>query len=206
VFFRLPTKSLIFYSFLLHYQFTLTSLKNNQYQMSHPDLKAACWDEAVRYMSRVEFANESRLAYDTARINGWLDDICMHMRPVKKTARRGHWDDLENCQLEALKYWTRTSFSKRSGGAYQAAQKRGWLEIVCSHMKPSLMTVPHGYWDIKDNCRNEAKQYCTRNEFKRGSPSSYNAARMNSWLDEICSHMKSPHHKCYEVLPRLEPV
>ena len=39
---------------------------------------------------------------------------------------------------EALKYRSRKSFSKGSGGAYSAALKKGWIDEVCSHMKQLL--------------------------------------------------------------------
>jgi hypothetical protein len=36
--------------------------------------------------------------------------------------------------VEALKYKTRLEFCKGSPGAYDSARKKGWLDIVCSHM------------------------------------------------------------------------
>jgi len=41
----------------------------------------------------------------------------------------------------------------------------------------------------KEKCFIEALKYETRGEFKNKSPFSYNAARRNKWLDEICLHM-----------------
>lgn len=41
----------------------------------------------------------------------------------------------ERCFNEALKYDSRAVFKKKSGGAYNASTKGGWLDNVCSHMK-----------------------------------------------------------------------
>ena len=41
----------------------------------------------------------------------------------------------------------------------------------------------YGKW-TKQMCNNEAKKYKTKEEFKRGNNSAYNAARRNGWFDE----------------------
>ncbi len=45
----------------------------------------------------------------------------------------GYWIK-EKCQEEALKYKTRTEFSKKANGAYIKSIKKDWLEEICSHM------------------------------------------------------------------------
>jgi hypothetical protein len=41
----------------------------------------------------------------------------------------------------------------------------------------------------KEICQNEALKYNTRKEFNKKSNKIYNAARLNKWLNEICTHM-----------------
>ena len=65
---------------------------------------------------------------------------------------------------EALKYRSRKSFSKGSGGAYSATLKKGWIDEVCSHMK-QLRKPPH-YW-TKEKCLKEAQKYSTKAEFSK---------------------------------------
>lgn len=48
---------------------------------------------------------------------------------------------------------------------------------------------PFGYWNIKENCIKDAKNYQTRFEWRKGSPGAYNSALEHGWLDECCSHM-----------------
>ena len=86
--------------------------------------------DAAQYGSRNAFNKGSRQAYKAAWKMGILDEICRHMtrpQPVRK------WT-LEALKIEALRYQTRTEFSKGSSGAYNAAWKNGWLDIVCSHI------------------------------------------------------------------------
>lgn len=48
---------------------------------------------------------------------------------------------------------------------------------------------PHRYWHNKENCRIEAAKHQTISSFAKYSSHGYNIARVNGWLDEICSHM-----------------
>jgi hypothetical protein len=45
----------------------------------------------------------------------------------------GYWT-IERCHEEALKYSTRSNF-RRDSNSYKAAQRNGWLDHICSHMK-----------------------------------------------------------------------
>ena len=48
--------------------------------------------------------------------------------------KKGYWTKV-NVRNEALKYHRRFDFYKKSSGAYDKAQKNGWLDDVCSHME-----------------------------------------------------------------------
>jgi len=97
----------------------------------------------------------------------------------------GKWNK-ENCQIEALKYETRTEFQKKSGSAYRKAYNKKWLDDVCSHMISKRK--PNGYW-TKEKCQEEALKYSKKSLFSKKSYGSYNNALKNGWLGEICSHM-----------------
>ena len=51
----------------------------------------------------------------------------------KKRKPRGCWT-LENCKKDAKRFKNIRDW-RNSGGAYYAAQKRGWLKICCAHMQ-----------------------------------------------------------------------
>jgi len=156
-----------------------------------------CKAEALKYQTRKEFGINSSSAYNAARRNGWLDTICGHMQSNR--VKQGHWESFQNCQSEALKYKTKSQFSKGSPGAYQSAYLNGWLNKICTHF--DLGYKAKGYWDL-ENCKKEALKYSSKSEFSSISKSAYQAAHRFGWLDSICQHMelkrKEKGHWTYE--------
>ena len=62
---------------------------------------------------------------------------------------------------------------------------------------------PANYWNVKENCIEDARKYNTRTEWRKNSRSAYESARKNKWLDECCKHMvngniKWTKEKCME--------
>lgn len=148
--------------------------------------KERCAEEALKYDTRTAFAKGSGSAYNAAKREGWLDDVCGHMTSTKKP--KGYWTK-ERCAEAALKYETRNAFAKESISAYCTAHQEGWLDDICGHM--DWGRKPDRYWDFK-NCLKEAQKYPTRGRFCKSSGAAYNVALRNNWLDDICGHMTSP--------------
>lgn len=91
-----------------------------------------CRQEALKYNCRSDFHRKAEGAYQAALRGGFLNDISQHMEyHIKKP--RGFWTE-EACLQEALKYSSRLDFNRKAGGAYDAAQKGGFLQKICSHM------------------------------------------------------------------------
>jgi hypothetical protein len=93
----------------------------------------------------------------------------------------------EKCLEEALKYDTISEFRNKSGGAYYSSRTNKWLVEICSHLIG--LRKPNNYWN-KERCHDEALKYETRNEFQKKSRSAYTASRKNSWIEDVCSHMR----------------
>lgn len=97
---------------------------------------------------------------------------------------------IELCQVEALKYTYRTEFQKKSRGAYKAAYKYGWLNMICVHMtKPN----PHNYKWNKNTLIEEAKKYTSKKQFRKNSNGAYQVAIKLNCMEEICKHMIEVH-------------
>ena len=90
--------------------------------------KEKCQNEALKYTTKIEFLKKSNNAYQSSIKNKWIDDICLHMIPIKN-----YWTK-EKCQKEALKYNTKIEFVKKSKGAYKSAYRNNWLTDICIHM------------------------------------------------------------------------
>lgn len=96
--------------------------------------KEKCHELALKYHERNVFRKNHPNAYYSAMHNGWLNDICSHMKYRKLPNR--HWHDFENCKNEALKYKTKTDFIENSQHVYNISLKNGWLGDICKHMIP----------------------------------------------------------------------
>ena len=85
----------------------------------------------------------------------------------------------EKCGEIASNYKNKTEFKANSSRAYEISRKNGWFDL-CSHMihKHKL----NNYWSF-ERCEIEAKIFSTRNKFKLGSGSAYQACLRNKWLD-----------------------
>ena len=85
-------------------------------------------EEALKYKSRNDFNRNSKSAYLSAYRNGWLDEVCSHMKNKNYS--------FKSVSEEALKYNSKVEFRKNSNPYYNAAHRNGWLDDICSHMKP----------------------------------------------------------------------
>lgn len=88
---------------------------------------------ALKYKTRTEFRENEQKAYEYASKKlKCLDFVCSHMV-------NGSFKYFEkDCLIEALKYESRSEFSKKSPNLYRIAWKYGWLDNICKHMIPKI--------------------------------------------------------------------
>ncbi len=87
---------------------------------------------------------------------------------------------LENCKKEASKYKTKTEFAKNSSGAYDAAWRKGWIDLLFNKDKHTF-----------EECRKESLKYNSRSEFWKHSFSFYWTSKKNGWLDLFYGKIKT---------------
>jgi len=85
---------------------------------------------AKGFTVKADFRKNNRKVYWKAKQLGILDKVCKHM---KQTKSKEFLTD-NQIKIRAKKYKKRIEFSKSDPPAYRMAQKRGLLDIVCSHM------------------------------------------------------------------------
>lgn len=141
-----------------------------------------CLKIAKKYKSRGEFSKNARNVYMTAYNNGWLDEICSHMKT--NTKPNGYWT-YDNCKKSALDCKSRSEFMRKSPSAYSIACREGWITEICSHM---VRPLPKRFW-TKERCLSEAQKYKSRKDFFIKSNSAYSAASKQGWIKDICKHM-----------------
>lgn len=87
----------------------------------------ACKNEALKYLTKKDFASNSSVAYSTSIKNKWINDICKHMHKLPYNTIQ--WTK-EKCLLAANTCKSKTEFAKKYGGAYYRARQMGWLNEI----------------------------------------------------------------------------
>lgn len=130
--------------------------------------------EAAKFETRTGFYKARSGAYQKAYRNGYLDEVCAHMRSVKVMPRK--WSK-EICAELAAKCTSRAEFNKRYPGARAAAGNAGWMDEVCAHMqqKKGGIHSTHTFAEFKV----EAANYTENDGFVKDKPRVVNSTRKN---------------------------
>lgn len=189
-------------------------LKNLKYKRSRWgdwNIKSLCHEEALKYSSRTDFYKSSRGAYDGAKRNGWLDEVCSHMRIGVNITQRYVYEIVkdgvviyvgittnperrfkEHCENKKLD----STHSIRLVCGPIPAQEAQLIEKELIKKYAGLMNITGGgslgntkTFLTKSFCCEKAKKYTSRSEFARNDHSAYQTACRKGWIDEICAHM-----------------
>ena len=156
-----------------------------------------CREKAKEYKTRQAWNKGHNPTYTKAKRKGWLDKLCKHM---SKAVVKPKLYNFERCKKDAKKYNSRQEWNKGDNGSYQAAYKKGWLDVLCTHMVPPKTALK---WTL-ETLIEDAKSYYVRYHWKKNNGAAYGIARNKGWLDKCCTHMKDPHgqiwskEKCIE--------
>lgn len=100
--------------------------------------KDKCQQEAIKYKTKTDFQKNACGAHTAAYRNGWLNEICSHMKTTNKP--KGFWNKVM-CQQEALKYKTRKEFQINASTSYRIACENDWLNEICRHMPINIKKI-----------------------------------------------------------------
>jgi len=91
------------------------------------------------------------------------------------------------CKNETQKYKLMSDFYKNMRQSFRTIlKKNGWWDELTSHIiEDRKIKKPIGYWQIKENCKNEAIKYSKKSQFENANGSAYNAACKNGWINEF---------------------
>ena len=141
--------------------------------------RETCKADALEYGRKKEWKAAPKSGYQAARKNDWIEECCAHMRDGNLAKIK--WT-LETCKADALKYNTRYDWSKTPKSGYHTAQKNGWLEECCAHMRDGIK------WTL-EACKADALKYSTKSDWCKAPKNGYSSAQKNGWLEECCRHM-----------------
>ena len=109
----------------------------------------------------------------------------------------GYWNDLNNCIEECKKHNSLSRLKKDCHGCYISIKRNHWENEVKFRGKESRKPrienqKPMGYWNVKENCFEEAKKYNTAYDLQRDNYGCYMGLKRNGWV--------------YEAFPQKEGV
>jgi hypothetical protein len=100
-------------------------------------------EAAKPFSNRSAFKASFPAAYTRARLNGWIDEVCLHM--ARKIHPNGYWTR-ERVFDSAKAFLTRIEWQRsKDKTAYDVARRNDWLDEACKHM-----TV-HKFWINRKN-------------------------------------------------------
>ena len=135
---------------------------------------------AAPFDRRSDFKNAHGSAYRTAISNGFLEEVCAHMKPPCASRYT-----LEALKAAAAPFARRVDFLQACPKEYDAARKRlNCLDEICEHMSPA-----HESWTL-EKLKALTAPYDTRKAFMKAHPNAHRAACYLGILDEICAHMQ----------------
>lgn len=139
-----------------------------------------CAKEAKKYGSLKKIYLYNKVCYYSIIRNEWKNDF-FNIK-YKNAKEFGYWNSIEHCIEESKKYSTITELKNKSNGCYASLLKHHWETLCFTDFKKRK---PNGYWDIKENCFEEAKKYRNISEFQRNCYGAYKCAKKNGWKEEI---------------------
>jgi predicted GIY-YIG superfamily endonuclease len=141
-----------------------------------------CKNDASLFKTRYEYHKNKRSSYESARRNGWLDDICQHM-----TTKLNSWTYEKVLEL-TKNYKTFDDFSKKNRGAHEWIRKQGLLDEIASVFGGKKLKKMSTY--TKEYCKTIASQYKLRCELKKANSMVYKVSFNNKWLHEFFGDKK----------------
>lgn len=174
-------------------------------------------DIALDYKTKTEFREGNNAAYLAAHKRGILDDVCSHMKTLRRP--KGFYSK-GYCHAVALDYRTRNEFRRGGGYAYSLAHKEGWLDEICSHMevvgnlKKRLIYVytfadGYAYVGLTDDVKRRKIEHLHKIWKKKISPvylhyqetgASYEYKELTGWLDaDTAAKLEDDYIKQYKA-------
>ena len=95
--------------------------------------KEKCQEDALKYINRKQFKENSCGAYYSSINNNWLDEVCSHMTNKIQKPKK-YWTK-EKCQEVLLTCKNIKEFKEKYGGGYNSVLKNNWINDIYSKNK-----------------------------------------------------------------------
>jgi predicted GIY-YIG superfamily endonuclease len=88
--------------------------------------KIKCIEEGTKYTKISEYQSKSKSSYNAALKNGWIDEVCKHMKRCK--SKNGEYNNKFLCREVAKVCKNRSDFLKHNWAAYNYSIINGWMD------------------------------------------------------------------------------
>ncbi len=136
-----------------------------------------CKASAANFSSRTKWAKGDNLVYQAASREGWMDECCSHMKPLRTMKPRARKWTEEKCMESAAKYQTRSEWLDAEYIAYKAAKRYGYFDKCVAHMSRKLKWTLETCVKLASNCE-------SIRQFREKHAAAYSAASNYRWLEE----------------------
>lgn len=162
----------------------------------------------VDFIKRAKSINGDKYDYSRVEYKGFNEKICIichehgefwqaagnHLKGIgcpqcgiiKSSSKQKIWTK-EKCYETARRYSDLGTFSKECQVAYTIAHRNGWL---ADYVWLTRKKIPNGYF-TKEIVMTGAHKYTSSQDFFKGNPKAYYAARRNDWIKE-CTWFQKP--------------
>ncbi len=149
--------------------------------------KLAVFEEAANHNTKIDFRKNSPVAYSAALKRGWMAEISLKMKALKRKYTNQELIDIfKDCK-------TKKEALNKDRNAYSAVKHRKLQGVVFAHMPSRAHKIgeesPHARWSDAGLAA-MALPFLTRIDFLEKEPQAYQAAYKREILDQICSHME----------------
>jgi hypothetical protein len=144
-----------------------------------------------------DFSRDFDAEYGHAKREKYLDELRKILGIAKRKFVGNYPKHSKQRTLKIASKYKGTSFNRSHQGEYNHARRHGYLDqlvkVLGSERRKN--TKKSGHWLIKENCKNEASKYKTRQEWHEKSPASYSVARKKGWADEFIPNLRKSRTK-----------
>ncbi len=146
---------------------------------------------ASKYKTKTEWRLADPCASVVAYQKKWHAEVTKHMTEHSRGGcrkPRNYWTE-ERILTDAYSFQTVKDWRLTEGSSYRHAQTKGLLEKATAHMSKTRKHA--GYW-TKERVFEDARNYCSKKEWRLSNSGGYKGACKKGWLDEALTQCKQP--------------
>lgn len=134
------------------------------------------------------------------RCNG---GVKMDLREFVEKSNKIHDNFYDYSKVEYINAKTRVCVTCPKHGEFLITPEQHLRGHGCKECCGLSHIKPYNYWNVRENCFNEAKKYRGKYDFQKHAEGAYNAAIRNGWLDDMANEL---YNGTIQYMKENEPI